>query len=80
MCKYTDIVIDNTLTDKDKVKMLAENIDFPEFIIEKALQKPISWLKNDTKAIDKTNKNIKAIKSKRENIDNTILADVQSIK
>lgn len=74
MCKYVDIVIDNTLSDNDKVKLLAENIDFPDFIIEKALQKPISWLKEDTKAIDKVERAIQDNRIKTNDIENTIIS------
>ena len=74
MCKYVDIVIDNTLSDNDKVKLLAENIDFPDFIIEKALQKPISWLKEDTKAIDKAERAIQDNRSRTNDIENTIIS------
>lgn len=79
MCDYTDIVTDNKLTDKDKVQMLSEKIDFPDFIIEKALQKPISWLKNDERAINKAEKDIQANLSKSKNISKTILADLDKI-
>lgn len=74
MCKYVDVVIDNTLSDNDKVKLLAENIDFPDFIIEKALQKPISWLKEDTKAIDKVERAIQDNRSRTNDIENTIIS------
>lgn len=77
MCKYVDIVIDNTLSDNDKVKLLAENIDFPDFIIEKALQKPISWLKEDTKAIDKAERAIQDNRSKTNDIKNTIIKSIE---
>lgn len=77
MCKYVDIVIDNTLSDSDKVKLLAENIDFPDFIIEKALQKPISWLKEDTKAIDKVERAIQDNRSRTNDIENTIIKGIE---
>lgn len=77
MCKYVDIVIDNTLSDNDKVKLLAENIDFPDFIIEKALQKPISWLKEDIKAIDKAERAIQDNRSKTNDIKNTIIKSIE---
>lgn len=77
MCKYVDIVIDNTLSDNDKVKLLAENIDFPDFIIEKALQKPISWLKEDTKAIDKAERAIQDNRSRTKDIENTIIKSIE---
>ena len=79
MCDYTDIVTDNKLTDKDKVQMLSEKIDFPDFIIEKALQKPISWLKNDERAINKAEKDIQVNLNKSKNIGKTILADLDKI-
>lgn len=77
MCKYVDIVIDNTLSDNDKVKLLAENIDFPDFIIEKALQKPISWLKEDTKAIDKAERAIQDNRNKINDIRDTIIKSIE---
>lgn len=77
MCKYVDIVIDNTLSDSDKVKLLAENIDFPDFIIEKALQKPISWLKEDTKAIDKAERAIQDNRNKINDIKDTIIRGIE---
>lgn len=77
MCKYVDIVIDNTLSDDDKVKLLAENIDFPDFIIEKALQKPISWLKEDTKAIDKAERAIQDNRNKINDIKDTIIKSIE---
>ena len=77
MCNYTSIVIDNKLTDKDKVQMLAKKIDFPEYIIEKALQKPISWLKNDEKAIVKAEKAIQANRNKNKNIKDTIIRSIE---
>lgn len=77
MCKYVDIVTDNTLSDNDKVKLLAENIDFPDFIIEKALQKPISWLKEDTKAIDKAERAIQDNRSRTKDIENTIIKSIE---
>lgn len=79
MCDYIDIVTDNKLTDKDKVQMLSEKIDFPDYIIEKALQKPISWLKNDEKAINKAEKDIQINLNKSKNIGKTILADLDKI-
>lgn len=79
MAEHTDIVTNNTLSDSDKVKMLSKEIDFPECIIEKALQKPISWLKKDEKAIDKAEKGIKAVESKRKNISKTILVDLEKL-
>lgn len=77
MCKYVDIVIDNTLSDNDKVKLLAEHIDFPDFIIEKALQKPISWLKEDTKAIDKAERAIQDNRNKINDIKDTIIKSIE---
>lgn len=77
MCKYVDIVIDNILSDSDKVKLLAENIDFPDFIIEKALQKPISWLKEDTKAIDKVERAIQDNRNKINDIKDTIIRGIE---
>lgn len=77
MCKYVDIVINNTLSDSDKVRLLAENINFPDFIIEKALQKPISWLKEDIKAIDKAERAIQDNRSKTNDIENTIIKSIE---
>lgn len=80
MCNFTDIVIDNKLSDKDKVKVLTENINFSDAIIEKAIAKPISWLKDDVKAKDKIDKVIKATESKIKNINKTILTELENLK
>lgn len=79
MAEHTDIVTDNTLSDNDKIKMLSKEIDFPDFIIEKALQKPIRYLKNDEKAISKAEKDIQTNLNKSKSISKTILADVDKI-
>lgn len=77
MAEHTDIVTDNTLSDDDKVKMLSEEIDFPDFIIEKALQKSIRYLKNDEKAIDRADKAIQANRNKNKNIKDTIIRSIE---
>lgn len=77
MAEHTDIVTDNTLSDNDKVKMLSEEIDFPDFIIEKALQKPIRYLKKDEKAINKAEKDIQANRNKNKNIKDTIIKSIE---
>lgn len=77
MAEHTDIVTDNALSDTDKIKMLSEEIDFPDFIIEKALQKPIRYLKRDEKAIDKANKDIQANRNKNKNIKDTIIKSIE---
>lgn len=77
MAEHTDIVTDNTLSDSDKVKMLSEKIDFPNFIIEKALQKPIRYLKKDEKAINKVEKDIQANRNKNKNIKDTIIKSIE---
>lgn len=77
MAEHTDIVTDNTLSDSDKVKMLSEKIDFPDFIIEKALQKPIRYLKKDEKAINKIEKDIQANRNKNKNIRDTIIKSIE---
>ena len=77
MAEHTDIVTDNTLSDNDKVKMLSKEIDFPDFIIEKALQKPIRYLKRDEKAIDKAEKDIQVNLSKSKNIKDTIIRSIE---
>mgnify|MGYP002706005387 CR=1 FL=1 len=79
MSKHTDVVTDNTLSDKDKINMLTDIIDFPDYIIEKALQKPIRYLKNDEKAITKADKDIRANEKKSKNIADTILASIENI-
>lgn len=79
MAEHTDIVTDNTLSDNDKVKVLSKEIDFPDFIIEKALQKPIRYLKNDEKAINKAEESIKSIVAKQNNISKTILTDLERV-
>lgn len=77
MAEHTDIVTDNTLSDSDKVKMLSEEIDFPDFIIEKALQKPIRYLKKDEKAINKIEKDIQVNRNKNKNIKDTIIKSIE---
>lgn len=77
MAEHTDIVTDNNLSDNDKVKMLSEEIDFPDFIIEKALQKPIRYLKKDEKAINKAEKDIQANRNKNKNIKDTIIKSIE---
>lgn len=77
MAEHTDIVTDNTLSDSDKVKMLSEEIDFPDFIIEKALQKPIRYLKKDEKAINKVEKDIQVNRNKSKNIKDTIIKSIE---
>ena len=77
MAEHTDIVTDNTLSDNDKVKMLSEEIDFPDFIIEKALQKPIRYLKKDEKAINKAEKDIQVNRNKNKNIKDTIIKSIE---
>lgn len=77
MAEHTDIVTDNTLSDSDKVKMLSEKIDFPDFIIEKALQKPIRYLKKDEKAINKVEKDIQVNRNKNKNIKDTIIKSIE---
>lgn len=77
MAEHTDIVTNNTLSDVDKVKMLSKEIDFPDFIIEKALQKPIRYLKKDEKAINKAEKDIQANRNKNKNIKDTIIKSIE---
>lgn len=79
MAEHTDIVTDNTLSDNDKVKILSEEIDFPDIVIEKALQKPIRYLKKDEKAISKAEKDIQINRNKNKNINKTILTDLEKI-
>lgn len=79
MAKHTNIVTDNTLSDNDKVKMLTEVINFSDCIIEKALQKPIRYLKNDEKAINKLEKDIQDNLNKNKNLDKTILVELNKI-
>lgn len=77
MCNYTDIVIDNKITDEVKINKLAKVLSFNEHIIIRAIQKPISYLKNDEKAIKKLEKEIKEHQNKVKNIDKTILEDLE---
>ena len=79
MSKHTNIVINNSLSNSDKAKELAKVIYYSDDIIEEALSKPISWLKNDTKAIEKADKDIKNNRSKYRNINKTILAELEKI-
>ena len=79
MCKFTDIVIDNKITDDVKIKKLSEVIKFDKQIITKAIQKPISYLKNDEKAINKLEKEIKEQQDSVKNINNTILKELEKL-
>lgn len=79
MCKFTDIVIDNKITDDVKIKKLSEVIKFDKQIITKAIQKPISYLKNDEKAINKLEKEIKEQQNSVKNINNTILKELEKL-
>lgn len=79
MCKFTDIVIDNKITDDVKIKKLSEVIKFDKQIITKAIQKPISYLKNDEKAISKLEKEIKEQQNSVKNINNTILKELEKL-
>lgn len=77
MAEHTNIVTNNKLTDKQKVSELSKIIDFSDNIIEKALQKPISWLKRDDKAINKIEKDIQTNINKSNSIDMTIIGDIE---
>lgn len=79
MCKFTDIVIDNKITDDVKIKKLSEVVKFDKQIITKAIQKPISYLKNDEKAINKLEKEIKEQQDSVKNINNTILKELEKL-
>lgn len=79
MSKHTDIVIDNSLNNNDKIKELTKVIEYSSDIIEEALSKPISWLKNDIKAIEKADKDTKNNRSKYKNINKTILVELEKI-
>lgn len=77
MAEHTNIVTNNKLTDKQKVSELSKIIDFSDNIIEKALQKPINWLKRDDKAINKIEKDIQTNINKSNSIDMTIIGDIE---
>ena len=79
MSEHTDIVINNSINDIEKVKQLKSVINFEEKIIEKALQKPISWLKNDINAISKIEKDIEKKRKMLIHIDDTIIKDIKNI-
>lgn len=79
MSEHTDIVINNSINDIEKVKQLKSVINFEEKIIEKALQKPISWLKKDINAISKIEKDIEKKRKMLIHIDDTIIKDIKNI-
>lgn len=82
MSQHTDIVIDNKITDEQKISKIrtAINKEYNEYIIGKCLQKPISYLKNDEKAIEKLEKDIKVKQNQIVNIDKTILTDLDKLE
>lgn len=79
MAEHTDIVTNNKITDEQKVKQIATAINnmYDKSIIEKCLQKPISRLKNDTKAIFDIEKKIKDKQKNLKNIKETIIRSIE---
>lgn len=79
MSKHTDIVTNNQITDNEKIEQLAKVIDYNEYTISKALQKPISYLKYDDKAIEKVNNEVVKRQNMLKDIGKTILTDLDRI-
>lgn len=77
MAEHTDIVTNNKISDEEKIKELSKVVDYNEYVIGKALQKPISYLKKDEKAIKKAETEIKNRQSALKNISKTILTEVE---
>lgn len=79
MAEHTDIVTNNKISDEEKIKELSKVVDYNEYVIGKALQKPISYLKKDEKAIKKAETEIKNRQSALKNISKTILTEVEKL-
>ena len=79
MAEHTDIVTNNKISDEEKIKELSKVVDYNEYVIGKALQKPISYLKKDEKAIKKAETEIKDKQSALKNISKTILSEVEKL-
>lgn len=79
MSEHTDIVINNKVSDEEKIKQLAKVVDYNEYVIGKAIQKPISYLKKDEKAIKKAEAEISNRQSALKNINKTILSELEKI-
>lgn len=74
-----DIVVNNKISDEEKINSIKTAIhdEYNEYVINKALQKPINMLKRDDKAIKKVESEIKLRQDKLKNIDNTILKNLE---
>lgn len=79
MSKNTDIVIDNSITKEEKVIRLKKVVDYNEYTINKALEKPIHMLKNDETAIENTKKKIKEKQNDINNIDKVIIENIEKV-
>lgn len=79
MTNCTDIVINNNITDEQKVKEIkkAINNEYNEYVINKCLAKPITWLKNDIKAIEIVENKIVEKQNMLVNIEDTIIKSIQ---
>lgn len=81
MSEHTDIVVNNQISNDTKVKRIkaAINSEYNEYIIEKALSKPIHMLKNDKKVIAKLEQDIKNKQEKLQNANQSIYDEVLSM-
>lgn len=81
MSEHTDIVTNNQISDKIKVKRIKEIINdkYDEYFIEKSLAKPIHMLKNDKKQISKIEQEIADKQKDLYNIDDLIIRDLEKL-
>lgn len=81
MSEHTDIVTNNQISDKTKVKRIKEIINdkYDEYFIEKSLAKPIHMLKNDKKQISKIEQEIADKQKNLYNIDDLIIRDLEKL-
>lgn len=81
MSEHTDIVTNNQISDKTKVKRIKEIINdkYDEYFIEKSLAKPIHMLKNDKKQISKIEQEIADKQKDLYNIDDLIIRDLEKL-
>ena len=81
MSEHTDIVTNNQISDKTKVKRIKEIINdkYDEYFIEKSLAKSIHMLKNDKKQISKIEQEIADKQKDLYNIDDLIIRDLEKL-
>ena len=81
MSEHTNIVVDNKLTNEEKVSKLKEaiNNEYNEYTITKCLQKPISMLKRDDKAIEDVKIKIKNNQNDLKNLDKVIVKQIETL-